>query len=219
MERVCAERHVLELLGTAKEINITVVLIIFLLVLVYISKEKIMTIYYAGIGARKTPKDVCRKMFTAGRVLASMGFVLRSGGAKGADSSFESGHMTSHNEPAALPPEIYLPFKRFNNNNSPLFGTCKESQTIASRYHPRWSNLSWLVRSFHARNVYQLLGANLNSPAAFVICWTSRGAITGGTGQTLRMAQDYDIPILNFATEDDETISNFILNIAEKIIE
>ena len=175
-----------------------------------------MTIYYAGIGARKTPEDVCRKMFTAGRVLASMGFVLRSGGAKGADSSFESGHMTSHNEPAALPPEIYLPFKRFNGNKSMLYGTCIKSHTIASKYHPRWSNLSSTVRSFHARNVYQLLGKDLKSPVAFILCWTPKGSITGGTGQTLRMAQDYDIPILNFATEDDETISNFILATAEK---
>lgn len=46
---------------------------------------------YAGIGSRKTPKNVLDFMFEIGKELALLGYVLRSGGAEGADSAFEKG--------------------------------------------------------------------------------------------------------------------------------
>lgn len=173
-------------------------------------------IRYAGIGARKTPKDVCRKMFTAGRAMAEMEFILRSGGAIGADSAFEAGADAAGNLQQNALKEIFLPFKHFNGNTSPLFGTTKEARLIAKEYHPRWDILSPLGRDFHARNVYQILGKDLNTPADFILCWTPNGAITGGTGQALRIAKAYGVPILNFATDDDDSISDFIFAIAER---
>lgn len=183
-------------------------------------------IYYAGIGARKTPEDVCRKMFTAGWTMAKLGFCLRSGGAKGADTAFESGAMawfsedSASDEPNVQPNiEIYLPFKGFNGNSSPLYGTDREARMLAKEYHPNWAVLSCLGRDFHARNCYQVLGRDLVSPSSFILCWTPEGKISGGTGQALRIAQDRGIPILNFATDDDQYISDFILEQAERIRE
>jgi predicted Rossmann fold nucleotide-binding protein DprA/Smf involved in DNA uptake len=46
-----------------------------------------MTKYYAGIGSRETPKDICDIMTQLAIKLANNGWVLRSGGAKGADRS------------------------------------------------------------------------------------------------------------------------------------
>lgn len=174
-------------------------------------------IYYAGIGARKTPEDVCRKMFKAGKAMAQLGFCLRSGGAKGADTAFEQGALEGISDPADVPRllEIYLPFQRFNGNASPRFGTTKEARAIAKEYHPRWDILSCLGRDFMARNVFQVLGGDLVSPASFILCWTPGGKVEGGTGQALRIAQDRGIPILNFATHDDEYISDFIYQQAE----
>ena len=169
-------------------------------------------IYYAGIGARQTPEDVCRKMSQAGRAMASLGFTLRSGGAKGADAAFESAALEV---PDALT-EIYLPFKGFNRNDSQMYGSCREARKIASHYHPRWNILSDVGREFHARNVYQILGQDLVTPSDFVLCWTPGGRVVGGTGQALRIAHDHNIPILNFATDDDDYISNFILKLAER---
>lgn len=177
-------------------------------------------IYYAGIGARKTPEDVCRKMFKAGKSMAQLGFCLRSGGAKGADSAFESGvddwtSTLTADESTTPSKEIFLPFKGFNGNRSPLYGSDREARMLAKEYHPRWDILSCLGRDFMARNVYQVLGRDLVSPSAFVLCWTPGGRVEGGTGQALRIAEDRGIPILNFATHDDEYISDFIYQQAE----
>ena len=184
-----------------------------------------MEIYYAGIGSRKTPEDVCRKMFTAGRAMAKLGFILRSGGAKGADTSFESGVLAAaelkdsdaDDSNVSSNSEIYLPRQGFNGHRSPLYGSCKAARQIAKEYHPRWDILSCLGRDFHARNVYQILGRDLRTPSRFVLCWTPGGKVTGGTGQALRIAQDHDIPILNFAVDDDDSISEFIMSTAEGI--
>ena len=167
-----------------------------------------MEIYYAGIGSRETPEDVCRKMFKTGRALAQLNYVLRSGGAAGADRAFEAGCDAGNGIK-----QIYLPYKRFNANESPYFGTTKAARAIAKKYHPNWTVLSCLGRDFMGRNVYQLLGSDLSTPVQFILCWTPNGRITGGTGQALRMAEDYKIPIFNFAVTDDDTISDFILSL------
>lgn len=180
-------------------------------------------IYYAGIGARKTPKDICRKMSTAGKAMAGLGFILRSGGAAGADISFERGALEpygwqagSDEHDVSAVAEIYLPYKGFNGHRSPLYGTCREARLIAKEYHPRWDILSCRGRDFHGRNVYQILGKDLRTPVSFVLCWTPRGAVTGGTGQALRIADAYGIPVLNFATHTEDDISEFVLDLHER---
>ena len=47
--------------------------------------------YYAGIGSRKTPKDICELMTRVARYLYFKGYTLRSGAADGADTAFEIG--------------------------------------------------------------------------------------------------------------------------------
>lgn len=169
-----------------------------------------MEIYYAGIGSRQTPSDVCRKMHTAGRACAKLGFTLRSGGANGADMAFESGVDSVNGKK-----QIFLPFKNFNRNPSPFYGTTKEARAIARQYHPNWPVIGDHGRDFLARNSYQVLGPDLKTPSAFILCWTPDGKVSGGTGQALRIALALDIPILNFATDDDDYISDFILKQAE----
>lgn len=179
---------------------------------------EVQVIYYAGIGSRKTPEDVCRKMFTAGRAMAKLGFCLRSGGAAGADESFEAGvdDWTTSNPTDQILKEIYLPWKGFRKNPSPLYGSDYAARMLARQYHPNWNIVSCAGRDFHARNCYQVLGRDLLSPSAFILCWTPQGKVSGGTGQALRIAQDHNIPILNFAVEDDDTISDFILSTAQR---
>ena len=48
-------------------------------------------IRYSGIGSRETPDNVLVVMEKLGAAFAKKGFVLRSGGADGADSAFERG--------------------------------------------------------------------------------------------------------------------------------
>lgn len=156
---------------------------------------------YAGIGARETPKDVCDLMTLLGWILAQRGYTLRSGGAVGADMAFEAG-----SEICGGSREIYIPWKGFNDcphilPRGYVVADClrnwTESSTIASRHHPAWKNCSGGARKLLTRNNYQILGRDLRTPVVGVICWTRDGKFTGGTGQALRVAASYDIPIYN----------------------
>ena len=144
-----------------------------------------MVKFYTGIGSRETPEEMQAPMFNIARRLSEKGYTLRSGGADGADSFFEMG---------AKKKEIYLPWKNFNNNPSPLFELSDEAFEIAEQFHPAWEKLSKGARNLHARNTYQVLGKDLHTPSDFIICW-SKG--TGGTEQSLRIARHYNIPIYN----------------------
>jgi hypothetical protein len=156
-----------------------------------------MTTYYAGIGARATPADVLLTMTTFADNMEREGYILRSGGAEGADTAFENGVRDYARK------DIYLPWKRFNNNPSPLHGVTNAALEMAAKYHPNWKCCSSAARAFHARNCYQMLGVDLKTPVEFVICWTPGGKVTGGTGQALRIAIDLDIPIHNLGDDDE----------------
>lgn len=164
--------------------------------------------FYAGIGSRKTPTAICTKMGVCAKHLANAGYTLRSGGAKGADVAFSSAIEST----GLL--QIYLPATRFNgfvHDGLNVLGPPKDdARKLAKKFHPNWSGLSDLGRDFMARNCYQVLGVDLETPVEFILCWTPGGKITGGTGQALRMAQEYEIPVVNFATETDDFISDFI---------
>lgn len=147
-------------------------------------------IAYAGIGSRSTPSPVLDLMKKIAYACAMRGYILRSGAAQGADAAFEAGC-----DEVQGTKEIYLPWKRFNDHKSPFIGASDAAFDIAAKYHPNWHNLSGPVMNLHARNVHQILGRNLNDPVARVICWTPNASGSGGTGQALRIAQAYRIPI------------------------
>lgn len=154
--------------------------------------------YYAGIGSRETPEDILIFFRMLGVYLAKEGYTLRSGAAHGADKAFEVGCDKVQGEK-----EIYLPWKGFNGSNSYLYGYNHAAQEIAAKFHPAWHSLKPTVRQLHARNVLQVLGRNLDSPSQFVICWTKNGTGSGGTGQALRIAKGYDIPIFDAGKHGD----------------
>ena len=149
---------------------------------------------YAGIGSRKTPANILSLMTKAARRLDELGFVLRSGGALGADTAFELGAVTHK--------EIYLPWRNFNKNPSPFYRPDALAFEYARRHHPAWNRCSPAARKFHARNVHQVLGRDLASPANFVLCWTPGGRVTGGTGQAMRIAEYFDVPVINMFNDD-----------------
>lgn len=171
---------------------------------------------YTGIGARKTPQDILKAMWSFGRFMASWQHTLRSGGAEGADETFEIGCATNGGKM-----EIYLPYRRFRGNKSELFGSTPEARRIAKEFHPNWGALGSKGRDFMGRNVYQILGAGLDKPSDFVVCYTMNGLITGGTGQALRMAEAYKIPIFNFGSmsldDMNEQITQFLIPQGSKI--
>jgi len=155
---------------------------------------------YTGIGSRSTPQEIQRLMTQIADKLGMWGWVLRSGGADGADEAFEKGSVCN---------ELYLPWRGFNGRmDAELEFPTPDAFLIAETHHPRWHALDRNVRALHARNAHQILGANCATPAAFVICWTPDGstgtttAKTGGTGQAIRIAKAYDVPIFNLQRDD-----------------
>lgn len=153
--------------------------------------------HYTGIGSRKTPDHILKFMTNIARYYQRLGFVLRSGGADGADTAFEDGVTPVHDGTRLVAPkQIFIPWRGFNGHYDGYLPTDKSFE-IAAKYHPNWNKLKPGPRKLHARNVHQVLGKDLESPTECVICWTPDGRFTGGTGQALRIAADYDVPIYN----------------------
>lgn len=168
--------------------------------------------YYSGIGSRNAPSEILNEMFKLGAFLANKNFILRSGAAEGSDEAFEKGCNSEYGLK-----EIYLPWKKFNGSNSHLYyenyNNFKEALKISSKFHPCWNKLSIADKCLLGRNVYQVLGQDLQTLSNFVICYTDDKK-TGGTKHTLRIAKSYNIPIFNFfgiqkfKLEDD--LKNFL---------
>lgn len=97
-----------------------------------------------------------------------------------------------------------LPRPRANGLQRPS----ERAYDIAADHHPAWQNCGENARELHARNVHQVLGADCSTPSKFAICWTPDGAqtdttkATGGTGQAIRIAVAYGVPVFNLARAD-----------------
>lgn len=156
-----------------------------------------MSFIYTGIGSRETPQEYLDMFERMGIWLGLRGGILRSGGANGADSAFERGvDRLKEVHPELSKKEIYLPWKGFNNNNSPLYTIDHNAIVIAQNIHPNWDKLSSSVKKLMARNTYQIIGLD-NTLSDFVVCYTPNGDKIGGTSQAIRLAEQYDIPIFN----------------------
>ena len=153
-----------------------------------------MTKTYAGIGARLTPLDKLVQMTYLSMKLCTFGLKLRSGGARGADLAFMNGAFLQGGAPAM---RIYTADQALKH---------PEWYAHASLFHPKWSDLSPYAQSLMARNSPILLGSALTDPVKFVVCWTPDGKVKGGTGQGLRIAQAYGIPVVNLAVDAEDKI-------------
>ncbi|AMD43430.1 hypothetical protein ZC03_053 [Pseudomonas phage ZC03] len=161
---------------------------------------------YAGIGARNTPDDVLDLMSQIAEEL-SPAYILRSGGADGADAAFEKGAEHS---------EIYIPWKGYNireEGDGILLDNVHAWNEVSKHFHPMPDKCTVGVQKLHGRNAYVLLGPELNDPVSMVICWTPMGAITGGTGLALRIAKYFEIPVFNLSEKNAlSTLINFVEN-------
>ena len=170
---------------------------------------KINAPFYCGVGSRDTPPEVLEQMTAIAIILEAQGYILRSGHADGADLAFELG-SNGHNQ-------IWLPWKGFNYE-SPLSQSLPrtghyaiqanwQADQIAAAFHPAWNKCSEGAKKLHTRNVYQVLGPGLGkvqieTVSKFIVCWTSDGKASGGTGQAIRIAEGTGIPVFNLFNAD-----------------
>ncbi len=148
-------------------------------------------IFFTGIGSRSC-SDL-DKLRDISAVLCSKGFILRSGGADGADTAFEQGCDSVNGRK-----EIYLPWKGFNGNKSPLFDIPVDAFKVARHFHPAWYKLSQGAKRLHASNIMQILGQDLCTPTNIVFCWTPEGKLIGGTRTGIEIAYEYNIEVINY---------------------
>jgi len=160
-----------------------------------------MAVVIAGIGSRETPQEICEEMVLIGAAVADAGGWVRSGHAEGADYAFEQG--------AGRRCLVYLPFAGFNRK-LPMLGrsilftgeSTEWADRMVEQFHPNAKGLRGRAWAFHRRNAAQVLGRRGDRPVDFVVCWTREGRKLGGTAQALRIAEHYEIPVLNMFFEE-----------------
>jgi hypothetical protein len=153
--------------------------------------------YFAGIGSRQTPPDICDEMTEIASILEEKGYTLRSGNAGGSDQAFARGVKEKA--------EIWLPFKGFNQdfidehpNHTYRIISMHDGDAFRSvdQFHPDPKRLTEKGFLLMMRNHRQLFGEN-DVKSKFIICWTKDGKAVGGTGQNIRAGVYHNIPILN----------------------
>ena len=178
------------------------------------------SLIYAGIGSRSTPEAILRIMEEFAYKMSKYA-TLRSGGAPGADHAFYKGAIRGCKEfklDIAKKIEIYLPWEGFNSYNSKdpgIYNTIPYGAYIlAEKFHPSYNSLIDSSKKLMARNSMQVLGRILNDKVDFIICYTNDGNASGGTGQALRMAKEYNIKVYNlYYAKDFKTIKGIITDL------
>lgn len=173
--------------------------------------------YYAGIGSRDTPASVAPLMTQLAAEMERIGWTLRSGAARGADTFFEDGVIDPYNKeifihrertkPARnMPMREHNPFQGvFNAQRYVNYGKAVQ---IASEVHGAWHKCDQVAREMHARNVYQVLGPEMleDSFSKLLVCWAIpdiHGVPEGGTRTAWLIAERYGIPRYNLALPED----------------
>ena len=145
-----------------------------------------MNLIYAGIGSRSTPEPVLETMRNLAAVLARQDYMLRSGGAQGADKAFEAGCDAAGGS------------KRIFKSADARGWAYEEADRHIPANRPPFEHWKPYVRGLIARNMMQILGRNGDQPASFVLCWTQADvADGGGTGYAIRCARAHHVPVYN----------------------
>lgn len=174
---------------------------------------------YTGVGARESPARILAMMSAVARK-RSRSHIVRSGGARGADTAFE----------CAQRKEIYLPFPNFNNKEG-YHQYSKELTQFAidvlNKVLPyEYNSLSPTTKAMFRRNVFQITGLprdGIITLTGSLLCWTPDGAesaeeyvrgVTGGTGVAILIADHFDVPIYNLACmETYKQVLNYIKSV------
>lgn len=176
--------------------------------------------YYTGVGSRETPAPIFEMMVELGSKLASKGWTLRSGGAKGADAAFEQGMFQCVGEGpySWTPAEIYLPWSGYEDHfkkshgglnilpSDILLSDERIAEGMAMAIHPNWGACSQGARKMHTRNVHQVLGRTLDKPSKMLVAWTkmdAKGNPKGGTATAIRLAIQNGVEVFNLNKPED----------------
>lgn len=165
-------------------------------------------IFYTGIGSRETPSFVLELMEEFATNLEKRDYILRSGGAEGADQAFSRGAGDTDFK------DIYVPWSGFapkedSENEVELDDLdpkiIEEALLIVKKVHPSFKSLNATTVKFHIRNVFQVLGDDLKTPSEFLVCYATptKKGVEGGTNTAYQVALLNDIPAYNLFVMDE----------------
>jgi hypothetical protein len=183
----------------------------------------------AGIGSRSINLLETPKVIEATKLLFDNYFNLRSGGALGCDTLFEKGYRELREHYKVDQPSstiFYHDQSYFSSVTHEKFyvrsSNWDKAKNLAAKYHPAWGMLtSPYSRNLITRNVLIVLGQELKQLVDLVVCWTVDGADgsetnpttrkTGGTGQAIRIARAFEIPVFNLKNKSVEDLEKFLV--------
>lgn len=178
---------------------------------------------YTGIGSRETPTDVCQLFHAIGYSQCARGWVLRSGGADGADEAFYQGAI-AYPGFCSRAAEIFIPWNGFKRTHSPplyhdpergiydasRFDAHEEARALALQARGSFEGLGQGGIRLHTRNAYQVLGRTLSQPSRSLVCWAQpigrKGAVKGGTNTAVQIALRHGIRVLNAYKDVDRRL-------------
>lgn len=177
------------------------------------------TLIVTGIGTRKTNSQAFAMLYKIARRMAHHGWKLRSGGALGADTAWEKGFEGFDAK------EIFL--SRGTSLDIAKNAACGrisdygdiwlDAEDIASRLHARWDYLDPTSQALHTRNVFQILGMDLNTKTDVVAAYAPPfgASVKGGTATAYNLARAKGIPTFNLWTNDGQ--KNFFAFVLERM--
>lgn len=158
-----------------------------------------------GIGSRKIDAQAFGMLYKIARRMAQSGWNLRSGGALGSDSAWEAGWAGFDTK------EIYVVkgtsddiAKDSGCGHISAYGDIwLDAEDIARNIHPGWDFLDDSSQALHTRNVFQVLGLDLNMKSDVVAAYAPpKGAgVSGGTATAFNLARAMRIPTFNLWTQ------------------
>ncbi|MDP2565788.1 hypothetical protein [Pseudoalteromonas marina] len=172
--------------------------------------------FYTGVGSRKAPIHILYLFSVLAQIFESKGLSLRSGGALGADSSFSDALLNPIKNSQIFvtnnmkKPNYYNPKEYYGTS---FDGHYRKAMRLIMdlKLHKKWERCTNSAMELHNRNIFQVLGLDLNSPSSFLLCWTLRGErayaettqLTGGTATAINTACMYNVPVFNLAYGPD----------------
>ena len=165
---------------------------------------------FTGVGSRRLDAHgevLCRSVAAT---IKDLGYSLSTGDAtEGCDAVFWT----------CFPRKQRFRFGPYNPEKKPKYDTIvirdgtesyKKAHYFAGFLHPAYRFLPQWMKELHLRNVFQVLGSNLDHPTEFLLCWTPDGAETtkatskktGGTGTAIRCADKFGVPVFNLQRPD-----------------
>jgi len=175
--------------------------------------EERMERFYTGIGSREATLDVCEKLERIAIRLAELDYVLRSGGAKGADRAFQRGAESVHGVT-----EIYKAKGKFKHM---IPAWCfEEVKKHMPPNRPPFDSMEEHTRKLLARNMLQVLGEDGQAPSEFLVCWTPAGLTDGGTGYALRCAVAHGVMTYNLRNPiEEKAFDGFLRELEENHVQ